>query len=137
MLLFKTSYFRLKVFSSNLTCCLHPLMNSFLLFNNRLPLKCSIRYNFSAKHSGPKLISILILLTTSHIMTILCSVLYYSWLKPCFERCFCKTKVYFGTFTCVIFNITSVYQVRHKTLILQRAVFSRSAIATMLGGSRS
>ena len=36
--------------------CLHPLMNSFLSFNNRLSLKCSIRCNFSAKRSGQKLI---------------------------------------------------------------------------------
>ena len=49
------SYFRLNLFSNNLTWCLHSLMNSFLLFNNWLPLTCSIRYGFSAKHSRQKL----------------------------------------------------------------------------------
>ena len=34
-------------------------MNSFLLFNNRLSLKYSIRCNFSAKQSGQKLIFVL------------------------------------------------------------------------------
>ena len=34
----------------------NPLMNLFLLFNNQLSLKCSIRCNFLLKHSGQKLI---------------------------------------------------------------------------------
>ena len=35
-------------------------MNSCLLFNNQLSLKCSIRCNFSAKDSGQKLIFLLL-----------------------------------------------------------------------------
>ena len=56
VLLLKISYFRLKLFSNNLTSCLHQLINSFLLFNTRLSLKCSIRWNFSAEYSGQNLI---------------------------------------------------------------------------------
>ena len=122
MLLLKTSCYRLKLFSSNLTrCLLHPLMNSFLLFNNRLPLKCSRTCNFSAKHSGQKLIFVLpyTFSTIDHLILDAirsCTFFVFSMVKIFvviwklgFERCFCKTKVYFGTFICVIFNHSSVY----------------------------
>ena len=47
MLLLKKSYFRLKFFGSNLVCCLHPQMNSILLFNNRFnpPFFLSVKTN--------------------------------------------------------------------------------------------
>ena len=53
------SYFHFDLFSRNLTWCLYPLVNSFLLFSDRLSLNCSIRCTFSAKHSGQKLIFVL------------------------------------------------------------------------------
>ena len=61
MLLLKTFYFRLKFFSSNLTWCLHSPLNSFLLFNyvSFMSLKCSIRRDFSPKHSKQKVIFVL------------------------------------------------------------------------------
>ena len=34
-------------------------MNSLLLFNNQLSLKCSMEWTFSAKHSGQKSIFVL------------------------------------------------------------------------------
>ena len=49
-------------FRSNLTWCLHPLMNSFLLFNNPLSFYLiirSMRCPFSGEHSGQKLIFVL------------------------------------------------------------------------------
>ena len=60
------------------------------------------------------------------------SLLWVAICKPYFERCFCKIKVYFGTVICVRFNITSVHWIRRKALILQQAVFSRSAVAIIL-----
>ena len=64
------SYFRLKLSSSNLTWCVHPLMNSFHLFVNRLPLNYSRKCNFSAKHSGQKLVFVLpcTFLTIDHLI---------------------------------------------------------------------
>ena len=69
-------------------------MNSFLLFNNRLSLRYSIRCTFWAKESGQKLIFALpytfstadylildIFFTTIYILTILWVLLCCSWLK--------------------------------------------------------
>ena len=58
-ILLNFSYFHLKLLSSNLTRCLHPLMNSFFLFNNGLSLTCSIRCTISVKPSEQKLIFVL------------------------------------------------------------------------------
>ena len=116
-------------FRSNLAWCLHPLMNSFLLFNNPLSLKCSMRCPFSGKHSGQKLMFVLpytfsaIVYLAIDIVwssfndytyfgnSVLFSIvkIYVAISNPCFERCFCKIKLYFVSFICIVFNISSVY----------------------------
>ena len=133
-------------------------MNSFLLFNIWLSSKCSIRFTFSAEHSGQKLIFVLpyTFLAIDHLIldNIFSSFndhiyfdnsvlfLHCAWLKFLLwfrnlslkdvSRSFCK--VDFVTFICVIFNISSVYLIRRKILILQWAIFSHLDV---FGGSRS
>ena len=107
-------------------------MNLLILFNNWPSLKCSIRCNFSAKHSGQKLTFVLPYTFSSidhlildviwssfnnhYILTILCFfglfmvIIFVVICKPGFQRCICKTKVYSGTFICVF--STSAWYIR-------------------------
>ena len=136
----------------------NPLMNLFLLFNNQLSLKCSIRCNFLLKHSGQKLIFLQpIFSTIDHLISdVIWSsfnkhiyfdssvlFLYCSWLKPLlwFANCALKdvsTRPKYILVPLFVLLSTSAWYIRLGIRhLFCNGLHANISVAFILGVSRS